>query len=98
MVIEDWMKGADVTIQMVPTLLRTIFVSEQGCAEYEFEGWLLGDYPERIWVQGQLRTGGEPGVVDEGSIRRLVAHEEIGTDPFFPELNPETYSYELPNS
>lgn len=82
--------GADeeeiVTVSVVPTAIRSVYNSFDGVGishehklpEYEFEGWLLGDYPQKIWTLVELR-GGDP--VREATLYRLEPGEETGIDP-----------------
>ena len=75
-----------VTILVVPTTIRTIYDyypsgharrEEHQVPEYEFEGWLLGDYPRKIWVVGALL--GQGVKIDLVSLCQLELGEEFGT-------------------
>ncbi|OEJ61053.1 hypothetical protein BGM19_26625 [Streptomyces agglomeratus] len=69
-----------VTILVVPTAIRTIYDyyaegarEEHEAPEYEFEGWLVGDYPRKVWVIGTLLANGDV------CLYRLEPGEELGT-------------------
>ncbi|KJS53495.1 hypothetical protein VM98_24905 [Streptomyces rubellomurinus subsp. indigoferus] len=73
---EEW-----VTVLVVPTAVHAVYdydpdhpLSKHQEAEYEFEGWLLGDYREKIWVIGSLL---QSGLI---TLTRLEPGEEIGTE------------------
>jgi len=83
--IEDNLK---VSILVVPTAIRTIFdpawekpdeVFEK--PEYEFEGWLLGDYPEKVWILGHLSAQSDGSLNNPATAYRLFPGEEAGTSP-----------------
>ncbi|MGW1863979.1 hypothetical protein ACWCPS_00285 [Streptomyces mauvecolor] len=79
---------ADIAILVVPTAIRAVFspVSTSPddatiqMPEFEFEGWLLGEYSERIWVRGELRINSIEGTEpNECTLYRLAPGEEMGT-------------------
>ncbi|WP_427923832.1 hypothetical protein [Streptomyces sp. cg40] len=69
-------------LRITPTSLRVVYSwdVEEDLPCYEFEGWVVGEYPEKIWVYGILYTGIE-GQLEEGHIIRLLKGEEAGTTP-----------------
>ena len=71
--------GGEIIVQIVPTLIRSVVVDEYELYEYEFEGWILGDYgPDRIWVRGDLQTGDDiPGVIFEAHVHVIRPEDAL---------------------
>ncbi|MCM2417682.1 hypothetical protein [Streptomyces sp. RKAG293] len=69
-------------LRICPTNLRVVYSPDidDGLPCYEFEGLVVGDYPEKIWVNGILYTGIE-GQLEEGHVIRLAKSKEAGTTP-----------------
>ncbi|WP_406123745.1 hypothetical protein OHQ89_16250 [Streptomyces canus] len=76
------------TILVVPTAIRTVYDyypanqerrEEHALPEYEFEGWLLGDYPRKIWVIGSLLGPDVGETIKLVSLCQLEQDEEAGT-------------------
>ncbi|MER6284449.1 hypothetical protein [Streptomyces sviceus] len=86
-----------VTIRVVPTLIRVITVEndEYPQYDYEFEGWLLGNYPERIHILGYFQVH-EAGTIAGASVHVLRPGEETGTNKSFPKYDRQTKSYFKP--
>jgi hypothetical protein len=53
--------------------------------EFEFEGWLVGDYPRTIWIRGALRGNNDSVLFADSrsftelTVYRLKQGEELGT-------------------
>ncbi|ELP65690.1 hypothetical protein ACKI1I_46130 [Streptomyces turgidiscabies] len=80
-----------VRVHVVPTAIRVTHNPAHAkpeaffnVPEYEFEGWLSGDYPEKVWVIGWLGTD-DSGQLTEAIFYRLKPSQELGTLPTFPE-------------
>jgi hypothetical protein len=75
-----------VVILVAPTAIRAVYDNpdrpneRHEAAEYEFEGYLVGDYRDKIWVIGELsnNTPDERGRIDEITVYRLEPGEEMG--------------------
>ncbi|MGW6571388.1 hypothetical protein ACWGAN_04340 [Streptomyces sp. NPDC054945] len=72
-----------VTVLVVPTSIRVAHDyykpgvrEEHQHPEYEFEGWLLGDYPRKTWVRIEMRGTAE--LIEETTLYRLEPGEEMG--------------------
>lgn len=72
-----------VTVLVVPTSIRIAHDyykpgvrEEHQKPEYEFEGWLLGDYPRKTWVRIGMRGTAE--LIEETTLYRLEPGEEMG--------------------
>ncbi|MEV0537091.1 hypothetical protein [Kitasatospora sp. NPDC050463] len=90
--------GADpIAIQLIPTMIKMMAVKEFVYYQYEFEGWLVGDYPERDWVYGELQLGSDDGELCFAGIARTSTTEErakhLGLRPYFPVSDPESFVY-----
>jgi len=78
-----------IVVQLVITNIRVVHTVAQLWAdglpdryeypEYEFDAWLLGDCPEKIWIRGALRTN-DTRSIQECTLYRLKPGEELGTD------------------
>jgi hypothetical protein len=75
---EEHPDAEDVTIFVVPTALRIIFIEDIEIPDFEFEGWVLG-HAGKPWVRGVLRTG-KDGEIIECGIYVLEPGQEIGTE------------------
>jgi hypothetical protein len=69
----------DVTLPVVPTALRLMFIEDFELPEYEFEGWVLSDDDPEVWVRGWLRTDARTGEVQEASLLVLEPGQAQGT-------------------
>ena len=71
-------------IQVAVTMLRARLAADWEWPEWEFEGYLVGDYATKIWVGGQLETYGAPKndcrVISMGTFSVLEPGRQLGVD------------------
>ena len=85
LVLGDTASGDGCRVQIAPTMVKLVVRPEYNHYEYEFEGWLLRDAPDQIWVQGELNVDDDTsGAISLGYIRRLNQGEQVGTGPLMP--------------
>jgi hypothetical protein len=71
----------EITIEVFITAIRVIMHPDYEYPEWEFEGWVKEDKPERTWLRGVLRVINPRDDELDCGLYRLEPDEEWGDRP-----------------
>lgn len=71
----------EITIELFITAVRVVMHPDYDYPEWQFEGWVKDDQPERTWLRGVLRVVKDQNEELEVGLYRLEPGEEWGDSP-----------------